>query len=136
MNLPYIGRNMAPTANIPDHYRPPNGDSFLNIPPFPKNMKTAPLVRISLRNLVNGDPVEEDTLWKACCDLGFFYLDMRMGRIQGLSHTTSQVDEGTVDGDVLLEEADKLFDFMKDLFALLMEEKIKYDLKEKGIYFG
>jgi isopenicillin N synthase-like dioxygenase len=109
-------------------------ESFPGIPPFPDTVPTAPLVRISLRKLVDGNHAEEERLWEACRNLGFFYLDMRMG--DGGLVRVDGVEENNVDGDAVLREADGLFAFMKDLFELPMEEKQPFDLKEKGIYFG
>ena len=111
------------------------------IPPFPDTVHTAPLVRISLRKLLNRDPDEEERLWRACCDLGFFLLDLRRGKkadgtISAGRDIAADGSQATVDGDALLKEADELFDFMKELFELPVEEKNQYDLKDKGIYFG
>ena len=50
---------------------------FDDLPPFPKDVPTAPLLRIELCKLLGGDEAEIDRLWRACCDLGFFYLDLR-----------------------------------------------------------
>ena len=124
---------MAPAADR-DLESSPVNTNFPDIPPFPKTVATAPLLRISLQKLAAGDEAEQAKLWEACCDLGFFYLDMRMD-----GHGPVNVDqqpENALDGDAVLKEADKLFDFMKELYALPYEEKSKYDLKDKGIYFG
>ncbi|GAB7341311.1 hypothetical protein MBLNU457_7581t1 [Dothideomycetes sp. NU457] len=50
---------------------------FDDLPPFPSDVPTAPLLRISLSKLLKGDETEVDRLWKASCELGFFYLDLR-----------------------------------------------------------
>lgn len=123
---------MAPVA-IADLVDSPI-QSFPDIPPFPNTIPTAPLLRISLRKLVDGDAAEEERFWEACCNLGFFYMDMRMdnsGPVQ-----VDDVKENEIDGDAVLREADGLFAFMKQLYSLPMEEKEKYDFKEQGIYFG
>lgn len=44
---------------------------FQDIPSFPDDVPTAPLLRLSLRKLLEGDTDEENNLWRACCDLGF-----------------------------------------------------------------
>ena len=50
---------------------------FPDLPPFPEDVPMAPLLRISLSKLTQGDQEEVDKLWQACCELGFFYLDLR-----------------------------------------------------------
>lgn len=73
--------------------------------------------------LLAGDPVEEERCWKACCELGFFYLDLRDEDADGI-------------GESLLRDAEQLFEVMKKFFGLEVEEKVKYDFKEQGSYFG
>lgn len=55
------------------------GLEFHDLPPFPDNIPTAPLLRISLSKLLSGAQDEVDRLWEASCKLGFFYLDLRDG---------------------------------------------------------
>ncbi|KAH5614227.1 hypothetical protein HBI26_009650 [Parastagonospora nodorum] len=107
-----------------DHSPAPPRDAFRDLPPFPDNVPTAPLLRISLEKLLRHDPDEEERCWKACCELGFFYLDMRTSNGQ------------SIDGEALLQDADRLFDVMKDFYDLDVVEKVKYDFKEQGSYFG
>lgn len=64
--------------------------------------------------------MEEERCWRACCDLGFFYLDLRE----------------EVHGETLLEDAGRLFAVMRDLFLLPVGEKERFDFAEKGSYFG
>jgi isopenicillin N synthase-like dioxygenase len=87
-------------------------------PPFPDDVPTAPLLRISLEKLLQRDDAELERFNRACEDLGFFYLDL------------------TGPGDALLRDADKLFDIGEELFDLPLEEKTKYDFSEKKSYFG
>lgn len=54
----------------------PPQTSHASLPPFPSDITTAPLVSVNLARLEQGDPAESAALWKACQDLGFFYLDM------------------------------------------------------------
>ncbi|PSN59962.1 Clavaminate synthase-like protein [Corynespora cassiicola Philippines] len=103
----------------------PSPDPFDGLPPFPDNVPTAPLVRISLEKLLHHDAEEEERCWQACCDLGFFYLDLR----------TSGPSLG-VNGEQLLDEADQLFNVMKSFFDLPAAEKQQYDFTSKGSYFG
>jgi isopenicillin N synthase-like dioxygenase len=88
------------------------------IPPFPDNVPTAPLLRLSLRRLLNRDESEVVRFIRACKDLGFFYLDL----------------DG--DGDSLLREANQLFDVAEALCDLPLTEKQKYDLISQKSYFG
>ncbi|EAA66061.1 hypothetical protein AN0188.2 [Aspergillus nidulans FGSC A4] len=93
---------------------------FSGLPPFPDDVPTAPLLRLSLKDLLAGNETEIEKLSKACEDIGFFYLDMR--------------DAGTV--TQILEDADKLFEIGAGLFELPLEEKKKYDLSSQKSYFG
>ncbi len=123
---------MAPAADA-DHVNNPTA-TFTDIPPFPNTVQTAPLVRISLRKLAYGDIEEQNRLWEACCDLGFFYLDMRIGKIGPVD--VDGVNENEIDGDAILSEKDQLFDLAKEMYALPVEEKAKYNRSAEGIYFG
>lgn len=87
-------------------------------PPFPEDVPTAPLLRISLDKLLQRDTIELERFVRACEDLGFFYLDL------------------TGPGDSLLAEADKLFGVGQELFDLPLEEKAKYDFSAQKSYFG
>src|ERR1700761_2833058 len=91
------------------------------LPLFPDDVPVAPLVTISLRKLLEGPAAEEhERLFTAAKSLGFFYLDMRE----------------TPTGETLLNGADTMFDLMTSFFDLPFEEKQKYDLAKKGLYFG
>jgi isopenicillin N synthase-like dioxygenase len=113
-----------------DRSSSPNRSSFPNLPPFPDNVPTAPLLRISLLKLLQDDQEEQERCWKACCELGFFYLDLRTWDEEGVSNRLF------LNGDTLLEDADRLFEVMKGFYDLDVQEKIKYDLKDQGSYFG
>lgn len=132
----------VPTVNYPD------------LPPFPDDVPTAPLLRLSLQKLVSGDAQESARLWKACTELGFFYLDLRGAKgtvsksngttAKGHVHTngdssaqSSNGDNGyTIDGDAYWEDAAQLFAIQEKFFGLPVEEKTKYDLIDEGSYFG
>jgi hypothetical protein len=115
---------------------------FHDIPPFPNTVPTAPLLRISLAKLLVGDVEEEKRVWEASKGLGFFYLDLATdagGSEDGHSDSSegSGGDEvGKIDGVELLEQAEKLFGVGEEVFALPVEEKEKFDFKDKGSYFG
>ena len=87
-------------------------------PPFPDDVPTAPLLRLSLHKLVKRDEAEVARFNRACEDLGFFYLDL----------------EG--DGDSLLRDANELFGVGEALCDLPLDEKEKYDFSSKKSYFG
>lgn len=95
-------------------------ENFPNIPPFPDNVPTAPLLRLSLKSLLESDETESKRFFDACKDIGFFYLDMR----------------GTEVGGSLLNDADQLFGLGKQFFELPVEEKMKYDFSAQKSYYG
>ena len=129
-------------------------NSFADLPPFPNNVPTAPLLKISLAKLLRHDKEEQNRLWEACCDLGFFYLDLRTDGLatnnytndtdkhaNGHAHDYSDgingcTDDVQVDGDSLLRDAEQLFKVGEELFDLPLEKKRKYDFAEQGSYFG
>ena len=94
--------------------------NFPNVPPFPDNVPTAPLLRLSLKKLLENDQEESDSFFTACKDVGFFYLDL----------------EGTTEGQSLSRDADALFNVGSELFDLPVEEKQSYDLSAQNSYFG
>jgi hypothetical protein len=118
---PRIARPPMPHS---DPSRSPVRETFPDLPAFPNNVPTAPLLRVSLEKLLHHDEEEQERCWKACCDLGFFYLDLRTSSGQ------------SIDGDALLQDADRLFEVMKGFYDLDVEEKVKYDFKDQGSYFG
>lgn len=89
-------------------------------PPFPNDVPTAPLLRLSLEKLLENNIEESARFFQACKDLGFFYLDLR----------------GTPIGDSILNDADRLFDVGEELFELDLEEKQKYDFSAQQSYYG
>ncbi|KAG9186264.1 hypothetical protein G6011_02820 [Alternaria panax] len=113
-----------------DHSPSPQHESFPDLPTFPNNVPTAPLLRISLQKLLDHNEEEQNRCWQACCELGFFYLDIR-------TCDSNNTNNGTVmDGNALLEDVDRLFEVMRDLYDLEVAEKVKYDFKDQGSYFG
>ncbi|KAF2085359.1 Clavaminate synthase-like protein, partial [Saccharata proteae CBS 121410] len=109
---------------------------FPDIPPFPSDVPTAPLLRISLAKLLQEDADELDRLWQACCDLGFFYIDLRSdGAANGHEGSAGSANV-SINGTQLLRDADELFEVQKKFFELPVEEKLKYDFSEKGLYHG
>lgn len=103
-----------------DHSPSPDPtEGFADLPVFPGNVPTAPLLRISLAKLLDKDVAEQERCWQACQELGFFYLDLRGQH-----------------GDALLSDASALFSLMKTFYDLPVSEKVQYDFKSKGSYFG
>ncbi|KAF2431544.1 Clavaminate synthase-like protein [Tothia fuscella] len=97
-------------------------EKFPGIPPFPDSVHTAPLLRISLYKLLLQDPTEQDQLWRACCDLGFFYLDLRLSLAnKNLYKSSSNLE---VDGP--------LFSQMQTGCSLLEKSYFSYRLKRNS----
>jgi isopenicillin N synthase-like dioxygenase len=95
-------------------------DSFPDLPPFPSDIPTAPLLRLSLAQL-RSSAAESDRLYSACSRLGFFYLDLR----------------GDADGEALLKESEQLFGLGRRLFDNDEGEDLgKYDYSQMGSYMG
>jgi hypothetical protein len=98
--------------------------TFPGLLPFPKDIPTAPLLRISLAKLLSNDASETNKVWRASRDLGFFYLDLR------------NAESTSISGPSLLSDIDALFSLGEALFALPTPEKQKFDFVDKGSYFG
>lgn len=98
-----------------------SSENFPGLPPFPDDVPTAPLFRLSLEKLLlQKDKGEIQRFCKACEDIGFFYLDLRESE----------------QGNSILGDADKLFTVGESLFELSLEEKQKYDFSKQNSYFG
>lgn len=95
-------------------------NNFPGLPPFPDDVPTAPLLRLSLGKLLAGDATECERLFQASIEIGFFYLDLQ--------------DSGH--GISLLRDADNLFTVGERLFELNLEEKMPYDFSAQNSYFG
>ena len=95
-------------------------NNFPGLAPFPDDVSTAPLLRLSSEKLLAGDPTEHGRLFQASTDIGFFYLDLS-DSVEGLS---------------LLGDADDLFQVGERLFELNLEEKRLYDFSGQNSYFG
>ena len=118
---------IAPPAELSVNPWKDEGElAFTDLPPFPEDVPTAPLLRISLKRLIEGDEDEINQVWKASRELGFFYLDLR-----DASSADSQIN-----GPALLKDVDALFSLGEQVFDLPTSEKQKYDFVEEGSYFG
>ncbi|KAF7318638.1 Clavaminate synthase-like protein [Mycena chlorophos] len=85
-----------------------------NLPPFPDDIPTHPLLVIDYALLKAGDPAEVERLWTAATSLGFWYLK---------NHETD-------------EEVRGMFEMGAETMALPMEEKMRYEQGDDGISFG
>ena len=94
--------------------------AFEDLPAFPDDVPTAPLLQISLSKLLSSDTTEINRFVRACEDLGFFYLEL------------SDCEAGRR----ILNEAEDLFGVGTELFNLPLEEKQSYDFSEQKSYFG
>ncbi|KAI7136265.1 Clavaminate synthase-like protein [Hortaea werneckii] len=140
--------NKLPIPTPQLHHLEKNNDddelAFDDLPPFPENVLTAPLLRLNLNRLLQGNTRETEKLWNACRDIGFFYLDLRDGQARKRdSFQESETDDNDeaavptqIDGDGLLGDAAQLFSLGEKVFMLPTEEKQQYDFKDRGSYFG
>lgn len=87
-------------------------------PPFPCDVPTAQLSKVSLRKLLSADRAESDALYESCKTSGFFLLDLT----------------ATPQGEELLQDVVKAFDVAKALFDLGVEEKMVYAMKPGRAY--
>lgn len=94
-------------------------NNFPGLAPFPDDVSTAPLLRLSSGKLLAGDHTEHERLFQASTDIGFFYLDL------------TDSEQGSSLGD-----ADNLFQVGERLFELSLEEKQQYDFSGQNSYFG
>ena len=114
---------------------------FHDLPPFPEDVPIAPLLRLSLKKLMNHDPEEVDRLFKASCEVGFFYLDLR-DATEDSKHDSAQdlpdavSKEGKINGDELQKDVHGMYALGPNVFQLPLEEKNQYDYKHNGSYFG
>lgn len=82
-------------------------EDFAPTAPFPNDVPTAPSPRISPNKLLNKDQDEPGHFFTAHQDSGFLYLDLR----------------GALQGQSMLDNADKLFDVGKQLYDLTFGRK-------------
>lgn len=95
-------------------------NDFPGLPPFPSDIPTAPLLRLSHQKLLARDANEVQKMMQACEDIGFFYLNL----------------EGSEEGRGILNDADKLFETGVNLLNLSLEEKLQYDFSNQNSYHG
>ena len=138
-----IGPDAVAHPSVNGHVNGSNEQDLLfhDLPPFPGDVSAAPLLRLNLKKLVENDSAEIERLWRASCDVGFFYLDLRGAVEENKRDSAHDLDgeattDSKIDGEALLHDADALFKLAPDVFALPVSEKDKYDYKDKGSYFG
>lgn len=80
-------------------------------PPFAEGVTAAPLVSISLARLEADDDAESEAFFKACKELGFFYLNM----------------EGSALGEKMVSEAEKIFAVQQQFTRLPDKDKDQFE---------
>ncbi|ESK91153.1 2og-fe oxygenase [Moniliophthora roreri MCA 2997] len=86
----------------------------LELPPFPTDVPTHPLLIIDYALLKAGDETEISRLWSAATSLGFWYLK---------NHGAD-------------EEVNEMFEMGHETMALPLEEKMKFEQGDTGVSFG
>jgi len=89
-------------------------------PPFPDDIKTAPLVSISLDKLQGGDEEESKAFFEASKGLGFFYL---------------KLDESEL-GQKIVSEAEQLNDLQQAFYKRPQEEREEFAREKIDAFFG
>jgi isopenicillin N synthase-like dioxygenase len=84
------------------------------IPPFPSDVPTHPLVVVDYAKLRANDPEENDKLWLAATQFGFWYLK---------NHESAPI-------------ASEMFNLTKETMSLSLEDKLKYEQGDGGKSFG
>jgi hypothetical protein len=93
---------------------------FSNQPPFPDNVPTYNLPRVSYQRLLAGDLTESDRILQGCKDTGFFLLDFA----------------GSPQGERFLKDAEGVLKLTEEFSALDDTEKSKYKLQQPHHIFG
>lgn len=94
--------------------------SHHKLPPFPSDIRTAPLVSISLAKLEDGDVATSEALFQACKDLGFFYLDMLGSKL----------------GEKIVAQAEQLNAVQEKFWAMSNEDKDQYGRDKVHDFFA
>ncbi|EMF16564.1 Clavaminate synthase-like protein [Sphaerulina musiva SO2202] len=87
-------------------------------PPFPADLKTIDLQTISLQKIQNADSAEQDRMFAACKNWGFFYLDL------------TQSDQG----ELISQGAAQVARVAEGVMALPLEEKEQYPFTDGNIF--
>ncbi|KAJ4347906.1 uncharacterized protein N0V89_009278 [Didymosphaeria variabile] len=94
--------------------------SSKDLPPFPSDVPTAPIARISLSDLLASKPPACASALEACRTHGFFYLDLT----------------ATTIGSSLLSASERLLQISHQVFDHELEYKTKHDLVKGVSLFG
>ena len=98
----------------------PTPSLFSGSAPFPSDVRTASIPRVSLARLLQGSSDEEAILFDACRTFGFLQLDLR----------------GPREGEALLKDAEKVLDLNQALHSLDLEEKMQHPYAPPNQLFG
>ncbi len=91
----------------------PTAELINGQPPFPDNLPTCDLSKISYRRLLANDPAESNKLFRACKETGFFLVDL----------------QGATEGEKLLQVAEGVLQVDREFGALSELEKSRYASK-------
>ncbi|KAF2787490.1 oxidoreductase [Melanomma pulvis-pyrius CBS 109.77] len=83
---------------------------FSHYPPFPKDVPSAALSKVSLAKLFTNDVDEAKAMFESCRSIGFFLLDLSGHEI----------------GEAFVQDIDRVLDITKDIMALSDEKKLEY----------
>ena len=98
----------------------PTPSLFAKSPPFPSDVRTASIPRVSLARLLQRSSDEEAILFDACRTFGFLQLDLR----------------APSEGEALLSDAERVLHLNKTLHDLDLEEKMRYPYAPPDQLFG
>jgi isopenicillin N synthase-like dioxygenase len=88
--------------------------------PFPDDVPTYDLPKVSYRRLLAGDVAESDKVFQACKDTGFFLLDLA----------------GPQQGERFLKDAEEILMLAEEFSELDDAEKSEYRLQQPHHIFG
>ena len=80
----------------------PTSKYFDQCPPFPSDVPVVDLRKVSLQELQENNTEEAEHLYHACREWGFFLLDVK----------------GSKEGEILLQDAETMFNLTAETFAL------------------
>ena len=89
-------------------------------PEFPSDLPTAPLESISLHQLESSSTSEGTKLFRACSQLGFFYLNLF----------------GSDLGETIVHEVEELHLLQQEFYALPHEDKDRYGKDKVDPFFS
>jgi hypothetical protein len=93
---------------------------FSSQPPFPDDVPTYNLPKVTYRRLLAGDPAESDKILQGCKDTGFFLISLA----------------GPPHGERFLEDAECVLKLTGEFSALSDTDKAKYRLQQPHHIFG